>query len=168
VVRLLIILAFAAVAVSLVASASAATKPEVQAYLNAVRPPTGEYQQRLRAISVTIDRILFTKTSLARTAVRLRRHGAALRLIAARSEKVKPPSVLATPHRSLTRSFALMAESMNALASGLEVGDFNESAYVGPVTKAQKLQRYWRDEFIVLLRRALIPVPLWLKTLGTE
>jgi hypothetical protein len=154
-------------AVTLSGSAAGASSSELSAYLDAVRPKLANHEKLVAGTARTFGLAIANETEgslptkLQPVVARLRANANALNAL-----KITPE--LRPLNGELVKSLRIEINGLEAMAKSFASGAANAGLkkYTAAGVRTTELQRHWRDEMIVKLRRAGMTVPLWLKRVG--
>jgi hypothetical protein len=154
----------------------------VQVYLTAMRPIAFTLRQEMRDgvddLKVFTDDPLNEQGEWAAGAVELRVTATELAKIANRARPVRAPTLLRPVHPSFRAGILAAVSGMRELADGMESANTSGaipaaqaerdllSQFQSAIDDANADFKEWRDETIIVCRRLLILVPLWMKQVG--
>jgi hypothetical protein len=151
-------------------AAKPATAAEMNTYLAKVRPVLAKDNAALAAANTALQAVDYSSTeSMAGGAAGVVRAMRSIQAAAAALKQLRAAGDLAGPHANLARGIVMEANALGVLASALAAGAGLQAAldkFDDVATEATTLERDWRDEVTVELRRLRVPVPLWVKQVG--
>jgi hypothetical protein len=139
----------------------ASSQSELSVYMSKVKPHAVAYRLYLRqALSAIRNNLNYAKIRLS---------GQRIGTVVNKLQKIRAPSAMSEAHGSLVRGVRITGRALVRLVT-------DHNAGVDPIRALNKataaldisdpLVQHWREEVEVQLRRAGLPVPLWVKNIG--
>jgi hypothetical protein len=141
------------------------TRSQLVTYLAKVRPLNMRYDTAAEDANVGIhDAIRDDPTGIDE----MNASAGAMRGLASKMSRIRPPTELSGPHSSFVRGIRLHARLTMSQADFIESGDLQGAVDIADSLGVQATDnvRQWRSEVIYRLRRAGMTVPLWVKNVG--